>query len=183
MAEIIIRVSDRALKITGIFLGAAVLVWVFIHLWSSGVFVPKYRLRVFVPEDSGLGVHAKVRLDGVQVGSVNVINLAGESASPERRIELILQVDKRYQGGIRSDSVATAIAEGLLGNRYLSIRRGFKGSVINPDGEIQFVPTREMTLKDALSSFKKTMDCLQVGNNSAENKTQVPSGTPTTPRH
>jgi ABC-type transporter Mla subunit MlaD len=40
-------------------------------------------------EASGLPVNAPVQIAGIQVGSVSAIKLAKESASPERRIELV----------------------------------------------------------------------------------------------
>ena len=164
MAEITIRVSDRALRITGIFLGGAVLVWVFSYLWSSHLFVPKYRLRMFVPETAGMTIGARVRLDGIEVGTVGNVRLVQVSASPERRIELVLRIEKRYQNEIRSDSSATLVTEGLLGNRYVSIRRGFGGSPIGPDGEITVVPSDEFKLKDVINSFAKKVDCLDEKN-------------------
>ncbi|MGB9334198.1 MAG: MCE family protein [Candidatus Acidiferrales bacterium] len=178
MAEIAIRVSDRALRATGIVVGGIVLASAFLYLWSSGVFVPKYQLRVYLPELSGLAVHTQVRLDGVPVGSVTAIKLAGESASPERRVELVLRVDKRYQDAIRSDAVASTAADSLLGARYVSIRRGFKGSVINSDGEIQFLPAPEISYKDVLKAVERTVNCSQADKNSSENKAQVPPETP-----
>jgi len=66
MAEITIRISDKALKIAGITLGSLCLAWVVFHLWSSGSFLPKYRLRVYVPEAAGLAVGAPVVLDGIR---------------------------------------------------------------------------------------------------------------------
>jgi hypothetical protein len=183
MAEITIRVSGRALRTTGLVVGGIVLALVFFSLWSWGVFVPKYRLRVYVPEMSDLDAHAQVRLDGLLVGSVTAIKLASDSASPERRLELILRIDKRYQGAIRSDSVATTVADGLLGPRYVSIRRGFKGHVIDPDGEIQFVPAQEISFMDVIKTVEKTVDCVQVEKKSVENKAPAPPLAPTQPRH
>jgi len=77
MAEVTIRISDKALRIAGVLLGGAFLVCIFYYLWSSRLFIPKYQLSVYVPDASGLTVHAPVRLDGIQVGSVSAIKLAG----------------------------------------------------------------------------------------------------------
>jgi phospholipid/cholesterol/gamma-HCH transport system substrate-binding protein len=174
LAEITIRVSDRALRITGIFLGGAVLVWVFFYLWSSRVFVPKYRLRMYVPEVAGMGVGAPIRLDGIEVGTVDKVRLAQVSASPERRIELVLRIEKRYQNEIRSDSNAMLTTEGLLGNRYVSIQRGFGGSPIGPDGEITAVPSDQLKLRDVIDSFAKKVDCLNEEMHSAADKSPKP---------
>jgi phospholipid/cholesterol/gamma-HCH transport system substrate-binding protein len=178
VAEITIRISDRVLKIAGILLAAVLLAWVWPYLWASGIFVPKYRLFVYVPEVSGLGVGAPVSLDGVPVGSIAAIKLAEGSASPERRIQLTLRIDRRYQDAIRSDSVAMVSSEGLLGGRYVSIHRGFKGRAISANGEIPAVPSREVTFKSFTDSLGKMVDCLQAQQKSAENKTQVTPETP-----
>jgi ABC-type transporter Mla subunit MlaD len=178
MAEITIRVSDRMLRIVAI---SGMVIAAVALLWSSGVFVPKYRLRVYVPQASGLGVHTEVRINGVLVGSVNAIKLAGESGSPERAVELDLRVDKRYQDAIRSDSVATSAPDGILGARYLSIRRGYKGIVLAPDGEIPFVAAQEMSFTDILKSVERTVNCSQLEKASLENKNQVLPSTPSKP--
>lgn len=175
MAEVTIRISDRTLRVARILFFAALLVGVFYYLWSSGIFIPKYQLSVYVPDASGLTVQAPVRLDGIQVGSVSAIKLAGASASPQRRIELVLQVEKRDQDAIRSDSNASLTTEGILGNRYVSISRGFKGTVIKPGGEIPSKPSLLVTLKDSMHFFDKTLDCLQQGKNAVDNDTQVPT--------
>ena len=175
MAEVTIRISDRTLRVARILFGGALLVGAFYYLWSSGFFIPKYQLSVYVPDASGLTVHAPVRLDGIQVGSVSAIKLAGASASPQRRIELVLQVEKRDQDAIRSDSNASLTTEGILGNRYVNISRGFKGTVIKPGGEIPSKPSLLVTLKDSMHFFDKTLDCLQQGKNAVDNNTQVPA--------
>src|SRR5712692_8125546 len=122
MAEITIHISDKALKIAAVLFGTAVLVWVLIHLWSIGLFAPKYKLRTYVSEADGLAVHAPVRVDGINVGTVDAIKLAANPASPDRKIELILKIEKRYEDQILSDSVAFLVTEGLLGNRYVNIQ-------------------------------------------------------------
>jgi ABC-type transporter Mla subunit MlaD len=175
MAELTIRISDRTLRIAGVLFGGVLLVGVFYYLWSSGLFIPKYPLSVYVPDASGLTVHAPVRLDGIQVGSVSAIKLAGASASPQRRIELVLQVEKRDQDAIRSDSNASLTTEGILGNRYVSISRGFKGTVIKPGGEIPSKPSLLLTLKDSMHLFDRTLDCLQQGKNAVDNNAQGPT--------
>ena len=174
MAEITIRLTNRAVRTAAILVVWIVLASVFFYFLFSGAFTPKYRLRVFVPETSGLDVRAQVRLDGIPVGTISAVKLATESAGPDRRVELVLRIDKRYQDSIRSDAVATAASDGLLGPRYVSIQRGFKGNVISPDGEIKFLPEQEMSFKEILKSVEKAKDCTQVEKNSAENKVQVP---------
>jgi phospholipid/cholesterol/gamma-HCH transport system substrate-binding protein len=108
---------------------------------TGGQFLgPKYRLRTYLPEVEGLNLGAPVRLDGVEVGNVDAIrvNVPKPGEVPERRrsIELVLRIDKHYQDMIRKDSTASLITEGLLGNRYVTIHRGFTGTVLKDNDEV-----------------------------------------------
>jgi len=172
MAEITIRISDKALKIAGLVLGGIVLAWLVSYSLSSGLFRPKYRLRMYVSEAAGLAVRAPVRLDGIDVGTVDAINPAGTSASSERRIEIVLRIEKRYENNILSDSTASFVTEGLLGNRYVSIQRGFLGRPIPPSGEIAAVPTKTVTIGEVMDSLARIADCLKREDSKAEVKVQ-----------
>jgi phospholipid/cholesterol/gamma-HCH transport system substrate-binding protein len=107
---------------------------------AGGFLGPKYRLRTYLPEVEGVSVGAAVRLDGVEIGNVDAIRInplkPGEVPDPNRSIELVLRISRRYQDKIRADSIASLITEGLLGNRYVSIHRGFTGAVLKDNDEV-----------------------------------------------
>ena len=170
MAEITIRISDKALKIALAMLGAIFLIWGFTHLWSLGMFRPKYRIQMFVPEAEGVRVGASVRLEGMPVGSVSSVGLANNPADPTRRIEVVLRIEKRFQNMIRDDSTASLITGGPLGDRYISVQRGINGPTINSGGEIRFVPVKEATFTDFVGAIKKIADCQNEEKKSSENK-------------
>jgi ABC-type transporter Mla subunit MlaD len=112
VAEITIRISDRLLKVGIALLAGIFTVCALTHLWSSGFFRPKYQLKLYVEEATSLAIGAPVQVDSLDVGTVLAKNLAGESATPQRRIELVLRVEKRDQQMIRSDSTATLATDG-----------------------------------------------------------------------
>ena len=109
----------------------ALLVVVIFYVTGPSALGPKYRLHAFLPEVDGLTVGAPVRLDGVEVGNVEKIVVAvpkpGEQISKDRSIRVDMRIQKSFQDYIRSDSSAGLITEGLLGNRYVDIDRGFVG--------------------------------------------------------
>jgi ABC-type transporter Mla subunit MlaD len=61
-------------------------------------------------------------MDGITVGRVAQVRLGPRSAdgtlNPDRSIEVVLNIEKRYQHEILSDSRATVETEGLLGNPF-----------------------------------------------------------------
>ena len=127
-----------------VMVGVVILAGAIFYVTGADFLGAKYRLRTYLPEVEGLTVGAPVRLDGVEIGNVDAIRLAptdpGKPPDPERSIELVLRIAKRFQRDIRTDSTASLITEGLLGNRYVSIHRGFTGAVLTEGKE---VPGRE----------------------------------------
>ena len=82
----------------------------------------------------------------------------GEPTSKDRNIEVDLRLQKTFETYIRSDSSAGLITEGLLGNRYVDIDRGYVGRVLQNDEEI---PGREeKALKEVVERSADLMDNL-----------------------
>jgi phospholipid/cholesterol/gamma-HCH transport system substrate-binding protein len=147
--------------------GAVLLAVVIFYVTGGGGWGPKYRLRAFLPEVDGLTIGAPVRVDGVDVGNVERIMIAvpkpGEPTSKDRNIEVDLRLQKTFESYIRSDSSAGLITEGLLGNRYVDIDRGYVGRVLQNEDEIpgreekalKEVVERSADLMDSLSSITK----------------------------
>lgn len=123
--------------------GVVLLVVGIFYVTGAGVLAPKYRLVTYLPEVEGLTVGAPVSLDGVQVGNVEAITMTrpkpGEMLSPDRSIQLVLRIDRRFQNDIRTDSIASLVTQGLLGNRYVTIHRGFAGQILANGQEIRGV--------------------------------------------
>ena len=101
------------------------------YVTGAGVFGPKYRLKTYLPEVSGLSTGAPVRLDGVEIGNVDRIPLVpretGKTARPHAQHRSRDAHRPQYQKDILTDSAASLVTEGLLGNRYVNIQRGYTG--------------------------------------------------------
>jgi ABC-type transporter Mla subunit MlaD len=159
MADITIHISDKILRIATIAIFATIAICMFVFLRSSGIFVPTYRLSIYAPEAEGLTAGSPVMLDGIQVGTVYAVSLAEGSANAQRKVEVALRLEKRYQDMIRTDSKASFMTQGFLGNRAVTIQRGYSGVPIKAREEIPFVPERQMTGVDIVDLLKKIADC------------------------
>jgi len=157
----------RQLTWTELRVGVFVLVGLFVL--AAGIFYvtgtrflgPKYRLVTYLPEVSGLSTGAPVRVDGVDVGNVESIRLMPRTATRDRNknIEVVLRIDRRNQDEILTDSVASLVTEGLLGNRYVNITRGFTGA---PLANGQELPGREeKAIKEVVERSADVMTNLQ----------------------
>jgi len=159
MADITIRISEKSLKLAVIVLCAILLVWGAFFLSSTGVFRPKYQILMFVPEAEGVHVGASVRLDGLPIGNVSRVELADNSSDSNRRIEIVLRIEKRFKEMIRAESNASLARGGLFGDRYVNIQRGFSGPSVNSGSEIRVLPAKELTFTDFIDAIGKKSDC------------------------
>jgi phospholipid/cholesterol/gamma-HCH transport system substrate-binding protein len=150
----------------------ALLVVVIFYVTGAGALGPKYRLHTFLPEVDGLTVGAPVRLDGLDVGNVEKIVVAlpkpGEQPVKGRSIRIDMRIQKEFQDYIRSDSSAGLITEGLLGNRYVDVDRGFVGRKLENEEEI---PGREEKALKAV--VERSADMMQNLNTITEQASAV----------
>jgi phospholipid/cholesterol/gamma-HCH transport system substrate-binding protein len=120
--------------------GVALLIVAIFYVTGFGVLTPKYRLVTYLPEVSGVSPGAPVSVDGIDVGNVDKLsintNRDPHGLNPERNIELVMRIDSKYKEYIRSDSKASLVTEGLLGDRFVNISRGFKGDPLQNNAEI-----------------------------------------------
>jgi phospholipid/cholesterol/gamma-HCH transport system substrate-binding protein len=123
-----------------VLVGLSVLAAGIFYVTGAGTLGPKYRLITYLPEVSGLANGAPVQLDGVEVGNVESIRLAprvpGKIPDKNRNIEVIMRVSKHYEDDILTDSTASLLTQGLLGNRYVNITRGITGIPLKDEQEV-----------------------------------------------
>ena len=135
-----------------VLVGLLILAVSIFYVTGAGFLGPKYRLKTYLPEVSGLSVGAPVRLDGVEIGNVEKIRLVprepGKPPDRMHNIEVVIRLDKRYQGDVLTDSSSSLVTEGLLGNRYVNVQRGYTGV---PLKEGQSIPgTEEKAIKEVV---------------------------------
>ncbi len=119
--------------LAGLFIMAAAIFYV----TGGGTFGPKYRLTAYLPEVEGLKVGAPVAVSGFEIGSVETIRLNPKPSDLRHNVQVVMRIDKRYQDSIRSDSVASLVTQGLLGDRYVTITRGITGQPLASGAVVQ----------------------------------------------
>jgi phospholipid/cholesterol/gamma-HCH transport system substrate-binding protein len=139
-----------------VLVGLTVLAVGIFYVTGATILGPKYRLNTFLPEVAGLAKGAPVRLDGVEVGNVEAIAITprspGQSFDKNKNIEVVMRIDKRFQKYILTDSAASLVTEGLLGNRYVAVTRGVTGVPLTDGQEVAGNKGRAIT--DVASSIQ-----------------------------
>ena len=100
---------------------------------DSGFFTPKYKLTAYFHSANGLHAGAAVLLDGFTIGNVSSIKLSSE-ATPEKWVEVVLELNKSYRHMIRTDTMASIGTVGVLGDQQVELTRGSTDREEIPDG-------------------------------------------------
>lgn len=128
-----------------VLVGIALLVVAVFYVTSvENPLASKYRLKTYFPEVAGLAIGAPVSLDGIDVGNVEDIQvnpaIGGPAADKARNIIVTLHISSKYQKNIRADSIASPETQGLLGDRFVHITRGFTGKELQDGDELTGKP-------------------------------------------
>ena len=128
--------------------GIVLLVIGIFYVTGTGALGPKYRLVTFLPEVDGLAIGAPVTINGVEVGNVESIAIApsrpGQPPAPDRSVEVVMRINRDFQGYIRTDSYAELFTVGFLGNRVVTVQRGYTGQVLPDGAEVKGIEERAM---------------------------------------
>jgi len=112
-----------------------------LFLVGDGVnlFSEQVEYRIIAPTATGIQVGSKVYLSGVHAGSVKRIRFPADLTSSQ--VIMTLAIDREYREGIRENSFAYTMSEGVLGDQTIHIQLGTAEQPALPPGfEIAFKP-------------------------------------------
>jgi phospholipid/cholesterol/gamma-HCH transport system substrate-binding protein len=101
---------------------------------------------------SGLKVGNNVRFSGINVGTIDEIQLVTDSS-----VVVVLIIQKDVQKYIKSDAIASIGSDGLMGDKVLTISPGATSNKIVKDND--FIASKAaVEMEDLMKSVKTTLD-------------------------
>jgi phospholipid/cholesterol/gamma-HCH transport system substrate-binding protein len=123
----------------GIFVTAGVflaMMIIFMLGSESRFFHRQYTIYASFEDISGLRAGAPVQLAGVKVGHVDGIKVPKDLE--EKKVTVVMRINRKYMKRIRADSTATIETQGLLGDKFIYVTMGSETEPIIPNkGVIQ----------------------------------------------
>jgi phospholipid/cholesterol/gamma-HCH transport system substrate-binding protein len=117
------------------------------HLFSK-----TFRLSGVFRDVSGLQAGNNVRFSGINVGTIDNINVVSDSS-----VRVEIRIEESARKFIKKDAVASIGSEGLMGNKVLIINPGTSGKEeIENNDTVQTV--QPINFDDILTSLKTTID-------------------------
>ncbi len=151
--------SPRFMVRLGLFITAGFVLFIlaiFLIGRQKHLFDPVIELKANFKNVSGLQVGNNIRFSGINVGTVDNINIINDST-----IQVDMIVKKSVQQFIKTDCKATIGSEGIIGSRILVITQGSAGARFVRTGS--FLSSIEPVETDAIiSSLSVTAENLQI---------------------
>jgi len=138
-----------------------IVIVVFIGI-QKDIFTHKYQIYFTAASGAGFKVGMPVELSGFKIGRVKTIDLT-ESA----HVKVILEINKKYEKWVRSNSVAGLGKEGFIGDAFIEIALGGEGGRVLEDGdEIGYVKSGgiEALVEGAKPILKEVADIIHYVN-------------------
>ena len=128
-----------------VLVGLVIIAVAIFYVTGSSGWGAKYDLKSYFPNVDTLQQGAVVTLDGVTIGNVQEMKINRGSAIHEQSIEVDMRIEKKYQDLIRTTSNATILTQGVLGNEYVEISRGYTGEMLPNDGVVVGIPAKSIS--------------------------------------
>lgn len=135
----------------GLFLVAGLVALFFLAIKVSGLSdessKPSYRVYASFQNAGGLTVRAKVTMAGVVIGRVTDISLDRKTLKAKVALDIYNDVNE-----ITTDSVASILTAGLLGEKYIGIVPGADDTYVKNGDEIEQTQSA-LVLEDLIGKF------------------------------
>ncbi|MEZ4295664.1 MAG: MlaD family protein [Polyangiaceae bacterium] len=134
--------SPRSIEVkVGILILTAIgLLAAFVVIMGGVNFQPTYPIYVDFDNPGGLQAGAPVKIAGVKVGKISEIQFRGadvtDAATREPLVRMKVVIEKRYQKGVRENSLFYVTTQGVLGEQFLAIEPGSQDRPALPDGAV-----------------------------------------------
>lgn len=134
----------------GLFVVLGVIALVFLALRAGNMstfsFAPTYQVTAHFDNLGGLKVRAPVKSSGVVVGRVASIGFDNQ------RYQAVVTLDLEQQFTFPTDSSASILTSGLLGEQYIGLTPGGEENMLTSGSEIQFTQSA-VVLEELISKF------------------------------
>ncbi|ACM21035.1 ABC transporter, periplasmic substrate-binding protein, MCE family [Geotalea daltonii FRC-32] len=97
---------------------------------DKDLLTPKYKLKFTTGKGTGFAKGMPVKLSGFRIGRIKSINL-----NEQAMVDIEIEVNKKYQKWIKSDSSARLVKEGLVGDSIIEVTAGSAKAMVLKNGD------------------------------------------------
>src|SRR5450759_5811035 len=156
------QVNWAKFRASAVILAGLLILGTLAFLLTGGTFLePKAQIYLYLPDATGLAPGSPVRVDGIGVGKVVLVELSG-SNEPNRVVKVTMSIGRDRLASITGDSTADTATDTIIGDKFIDVTSGTGASHLMPGGELQFKGSGDLMQRVDIAQFQKQMHLIEV---------------------
>lgn len=156
------QVNWAKFRASAVILAGLLILGTLAFLLTGGTFLePKTQIYLFLPDATGVAPGSPVRVDGIGVGKVILVELSGSNEA-NRVVKVTMSIGRDRLASITGDSTAETATDTIIGDKFIDVTSGTGASHLMPGGELQFKGSGDLMQRVDIAKFKKQMHLIEV---------------------
>ena len=130
-------------------------------LTGGTILEPKTQIYLFLPDATGVAPGSPVRVDGIGVGKVILVELSGSNEA-NRVVKVTMSIGRDRLASITGDSTAETATDTIIGDKFIDVTSGTGASHLMPGGELQFKGSGDLMQRVDIAQFQKQMHLIEL---------------------
>src|ERR1035441_738419 len=122
---------------------------------------PKTQIYLYLPDATGVAPGSPVRVDGIGVGKVTLVELSG-SKEPNRVVKVTMSIERDRLTSITDDSTAETTTDTIIGDKFVDVTSGTGVSHLMPGGELRFKGSGDLMQRLDIAQFQQQMHLIEL---------------------
>jgi hypothetical protein len=102
-----------------------------------------------------------VRVDGIGVGKVSMVELSG-SNEPTRVVKVTMSIERDRLTNITDDSTADTTSDTLIGDKFIDVTSGSGAGHLMPGGELRYKGSGDLMQRLDIAQFQQQMHLMEL---------------------
>jgi phospholipid/cholesterol/gamma-HCH transport system substrate-binding protein len=156
------QVNWAKFRASAVILAGLLILGTVAFLLTGGTFLePKTQVYLYLPDATGVSPGSPVRVDGIGVGKVSLVELSG-SNEPNRVVKVTMTIERDRLTSITNDATAETTSDTIIGDKFVDVTSGTGARHLMPGGELQYKGSGDLMQRLDIAQFQQQMHVIEV---------------------
>src|ERR1017187_5819062 len=130
-------------------------------LTGGTILEPKAQIYLYLPDATGVAPGSPVRVDGIGVGKVTLVELSG-SNEPNRVVKVTMNVGRDRLASITDDSTAETTSDTIIGDKFIDVTSGTGARHLAGGDELRYKSSGNLMQRLDIAQFQQQMHLIEL---------------------
>src|ERR1022692_204329 len=130
-------------------------------LTGGTLWEPKVQISLYLPDATGVEPGSPVRVDGIGVGKVRLVELSG-SNEPNRVVKVSMTIERDRLPSITDDSTAETTSDTIIGDKFIDVTSGTSARHLAGGAELRYKSSGDLMQRVDIAQFQQQMHLIEL---------------------